>query len=185
MRLASAMRAAAGLRAGRLVVGCCLLLALLAAAFESPAVATAEQEAVERVERRLFDGAPPVIPHEDFGDCTDCHYQEGTEVPDVGFAPASPHANLDVRCVQCHVLRTTDDVFTANTFAALRREMEREERPSTSAPPVIPHDVFMRGNCVGCHSGEAAREWIRTSHPERVRCRQCHVEQRVAGEFGG
>jgi cytochrome c-type protein NapB len=33
----------------------------------------------------------------------------------------------------------------------------------------------MRENCAACHTGPAAREEIRTSHPERTRCRQCHV----------
>ena len=174
---------ATSLRAGRLAVGGCLLLAVLAVGLQLPALATAGQEGKERMERRLFDGAPPVVPHEDFGDCTDCHYEEGTEVPDVGFAPASPHANLEVRCVQCHVLRTADGLFAANTFTAFRGEMGQTERPSTAAPPVIPHGVFMRGNCAGCHTGEWSREWIRTSHPERVRCRQCHVERRTAARF--
>ena len=34
---------------------------------------------------------------------------------------------------------------------------------------------IVRANCVACHSGPAAREEIRTTHPERVRCNQCHV----------
>ena len=33
----------------------------------------------------------------------------------------------------------------------------------------------MRENCAACHDGPGAREEIRTSHPERTRCRQCHV----------
>ena len=45
------------------------------------------------------------------------------------------------------------------------------------APPVMPHSAFMRENCLACHSGPAAREEIRTPHPERPRCGQCHVQQ--------
>jgi cytochrome c-type protein NapB len=33
----------------------------------------------------------------------------------------------------------------------------------------------MRENCAACHSGPGARAEIITTHPERVRCRQCHV----------
>jgi predicted CXXCH cytochrome family protein len=43
------------------------------------------------------------------------------------------------------------------------------------APPTIPHKVFMRENCGACHVGPGAREEILTTHPERTRCRQCHV----------
>jgi cytochrome c-type protein NapB len=41
----------------------------------------------------------------------------------------------------------------------------------------------MRENCAACHAGPAAREEIRTSHPERTRCRQCHVEVTARSEF--
>jgi predicted CXXCH cytochrome family protein len=33
----------------------------------------------------------------------------------------------------------------------------------------------MRENCAACHVGPGAREEIITTHPERTRCRQCHV----------
>ena len=59
-----------------------------------------------------------------------------------------------------------------NTFLQdLRHGLRLHDR----APPTIPHKTFMRENCVACHAGPAAREEIRTSHPERRRCRQCHV----------
>lgn len=147
--------------------------------------------ALERAERRLFDGAPPVIPHVPFGmACVACHNRDGVAVPDVGFAPASPHVETAgmsgaSHCQQCHVWRGTDEVFSANEFVALRQDLRTGRRLNTLAPPVVPHAVFMRENCIACHSGAAAREEIRTSHPERVRCRQCHLEQRTAGEFGG
>lgn len=147
--------------------------------------------AVERAQRRLFDGAPPVIPHVPFGmSCISCHNREGVAVPDVGFAPPSPHVetagmSLISRCQQCHVWRITEEVFSANEFAGLRQDLRRGRRLNTVAPPVVPHSVFMRENCVACHTGTAAREEIRTSHPERVRCRQCHLEQRTTSEFGG
>lgn len=51
------------------------------------------------------------------------------------------------------------------------------------APPTIPHKTFMRENCTACYSGAAAREEIRTPHPERSRCRQCHVPTLTRAEF--
>ena len=143
----------------------------------------------EKAERRLFDGAPPVIPHQPFGaGCISCHTEYGIAVPDIGFSPPSPHvqtAGMSAisRCRQCHVFRQTDGVFVRNSFAGLRQDLRRGRRLNAAAPPVIPHQVFMRENCVACHSGAAAREEIRTPHADRVRCRQCHVEQRTTTLF--
>jgi cytochrome c-type protein NapB len=41
----------------------------------------------------------------------------------------------------------------------------------------------MRENCTACHDGPAAREEIRTPHPERVRCRQCHLTVATTATF--
>lgn len=147
--------------------------------------------ATDRAERRAYDGSPPVIPHTPFGSpCVSCHNREGVAVPDVGFAPPSPHeitAGLSAisRCRQCHVFQKTTEVFRANSFSGLRQDLRRGQRLYGDAPPVLPHPVFMRENCVACHSGPAAREEIRTSHPERVRCQQCHVERRATTVFAG
>ncbi len=141
-----------------------------------------------RAERRAYDGAPPVIGHEDFGvECMSCH-EEGLELPGVGYAPVMPHGTTDgmsaiSRCEQCHVFRTTDGVFAVNSFAGLPQDLRRGPRLNALAPPVIPHGVFMRENCAACHTGPAAREEIRTSHPERIRCRQCHLEILETGVF--
>ena len=43
------------------------------------------------------------------------------------------------------------------------------------SPPVIPHGLQMRENCLACHAGSAAPKEIKVSHPTRVNCRQCHV----------
>lgn len=145
--------------------------------------------AVERAERRSFDGAPPVIPHEPFSaGCVSCHNSEGVAVPDVGFSPPSPHeetAGMSAisRCRQCHVFRQSDTLFVENTFVGLRQDLRTGRRLNLLAPPVIPHQVLMRENCAACHAGPAAREEILTSHPDRVRCRQCHLEQLTTGEF--
>jgi nitrate reductase cytochrome c-type subunit len=145
--------------------------------------------AAERSLRRAYDGAPPVIPHARVGvDCTRCHARQGMQVPDLGYAPPSPHeqtAGLSAlsRCEQCHVFQTTNEVWRGSDFEPLRQDLRQGLRFHPLAPPVIPHKVFMRENCAACHTGPAAREEIRSSHPERDRCRQCHLEQRTTDEF--
>ena len=145
--------------------------------------------AAERALRRGYDGAPPVIPHQDFGSaCTECHNQEGVSVPGTGFAPPSPHEattgmSAISRCKQCHVFRQTDSLFAENSFVGLNQDLRHGRRLNLAAPPVMPHAVFMRENCLACHAGPAAREAIRTMHPERIRCRQCHIEQVTTSTF--
>jgi cytochrome c-type protein NapB len=134
-----------------------------------------------RAARRLYDGAPPVIPHDPFGaDCSACHDAFGAAVEGVGFAPASPHTNTEkadatLRCRQCHVFVTTNDFFVDTEFVGLRQDLRRGSRLYDGAPPTIPHKILMRENCLACHAGPGARAEIVTTHPERTRCRQCHV----------
>lgn len=150
---------------------------------------SAKNSAAVRAARRAYDGAPPVAPHQNFGTgCKECHNERGMEVTDVGFAPPTPHRitegmNALSRCRQCHVFRQTDAVLVANTFVGLRQDLRRGPRLNPLAPPTIPHKTFMRENCIACHSGAAAREEIRTPHPERTRCRQCHVPTLTRAEF--
>lgn len=142
-----------------------------------------------RGDRRAYDGAPPVIPHGNFGvGCINCHDAEGVAVEGLGYAPSSPHgedqqAGALVRCGQCHVFQTTKTLFARSDFAGDKQNLRAGHRLFEGAPPVIPHPVFMREDCLACHSGPAAREEIRTSHPERTRCLQCHLPQSTVGEF--
>jgi cytochrome c-type protein NapB len=141
-----------------------------------------------RAERRAYDGAPPTIPHANFGLCTACHNAQGQAVDGVGFAPASPHgdgpdAGGTTRCNQCHVFVTTDGEFVESEFVGLAQDLRPGGRATAGAPPTIPHRVLMRQNCQACHTGPGAREEVRTSHPERTRCRQCHVEVTTRDEF--
>ena len=145
--------------------------------------------AAVRADRRAYDGAPPTIPHESFGaDCGNCHNERGRSVSGVGFAPASPHdgtryAGATVRCRQCHVFQTTDELFVANSFEGVPQDLAAGDRATPGAPPRIPHRLLMRENCAACHDGPGAREGIRTDHPERTRCRQCHVPVAADSEF--
>jgi nitrate reductase (cytochrome), electron transfer subunit len=164
-------------------------LAILAVACgPDPALRTSASSSGERAARRAYDGAPPVMPHRGFSDdCVSCHGAEGVAVPGVGIAPPIPHGETAgmtalLRCRQCHVERTTEGVFRESRFVG-RRSEGVSERAHAMAPPVMPHRAFLRERCDSCHVGPAARPEIRTSHPERTRCRQCHVEQRGAGRF--
>jgi hypothetical protein len=164
------------------------LVALVAAGCSDPGkVPVPDREGVVkstaavRAERRAYDGAPPTVPHENFGAaCTGCHDEFGQSLSGVGFAPASPHDNTataggTVRCRQCHVFVTTDDLFVDSEYEGIPQDLSAGDRATAGAPPRIPHRILMRENCVACHDGPGAREEVRTSHPERTRCRQCHV----------
>lgn len=133
-----------------------------------------------RAARRAYPGAPPVIPHPPLsGACTTCHSGTGMRVPQIGFAPPNPHTrtpglSAHSRCRQCHAFARTDGLFQENLFAA-STELRRGSRAHPYAPPTIPHSHFLREDCLTCHAGPAARPEFRCSHPDRVRCAQCHV----------
>ena len=132
-----------------------------------------------RASRRAYDGAPPVMPHSAvFGDgtkvCLDCH-SEGMVI---GKRVAHPMSHPPLtNCVQCHV-ESANRMFpvgeeTANTFEG-RPSAGRGPRWTPVAPPQIPHNVTMRTHCLSCH-GEFGYPGIRTEHPQRSNCVQCHV----------
>ncbi|NNF07739.1 MAG: hypothetical protein HKN21_13330, partial [Candidatus Eisenbacteria bacterium] len=143
----------------------------------------------DRADRRAYDGAPPVIPHESFKmACRECHGSEGIYIQDLGYSPPSPHEmtsgmSAESRCQQCHVFQNTTASFKPTTFEGLAQDLGSGSRFWEGSPPTIPHQVFMRENCAACHSGPAAREEIRTTHPERERCQQCHVPQASQNTF--
>jgi nitrate reductase cytochrome c-type subunit len=151
---------------------------------------------------RSWPGAPPRIPHgltlEEYRDtrCATCHERGGYSPRFGSYAPVTPHPER-AACLQCH---TPDAALVgvswpgsgANdgcrqchagiperfvergldwTPAAWPRVGDRDEH----GLPTIPHEVDTRGNCLACHMGAAAVAEIRTTHPERANCRQCHV----------
>lgn len=142
-----------------------------------------------RARRVLYDGAPPTIPHQEFGvACTSCHDIQGLSVEGLGFAPPSPHEetaqeSATLRCRQCHVYVNTNQVFVENSFVGLEQDLRPGGRLYPGAPPTIPHETLMRENCRACHDGAGVRAEIQTSHPERKRCRQCHVAVSTREEF--
>jgi cytochrome c-type protein NapB len=167
------------LRALRVVVVITMAASLTACRSNTPQ--TVGRSTGERATTRAYDGAPPPIPHEAaIGACVSCHDEDGGVIDGIGVAPASPHGPIAAsgalqRCRQCHAPTLTRAVFVPSRFTGLPQGPWKGTRATPGAPPTIPHPLQLREHCLACHSGSAARAELRTTHPERVRCRQCHV----------
>lgn len=138
-----------------------------------------------RASRRAYDGAPPTVPHPVTQDssaaCLACHGQ-GLQVKD-RFASKISHPPYGGSCTQCHV--SSRGAFTAAEEAlfsvvAAENTFQGTEAPPNGprawpgAPPVIPHRTLMRNDCMSCH-GPSGLFALRTPHPDRQSCTQCHV----------
>jgi cytochrome c-type protein NapB len=130
-----------------------------------------------RARLRAFYTAPPVIPHEiearDSRDCLRCHLNV-TRLDDGRAAMRTPHPQFS-NCLQCHVPGLEDTYNKAGSHWQGLEEPRRGDRWFTTTPPTIPHRVRLRENCLSCHGPENPDTRIRTPHPERTSCLQCHV----------
>lgn len=140
---------------------------------EKENIVTADQ----RSTLRAFYSSPPVIPHEveddrNANDCLRCH-MDVTKLEDGRVAMQTPHPQFS-NCMQCHVpsLASKDDVSTL--WEGLE-EPKRGDRWFTTSPPTVPHRIYLRENCLSCHGPENPDTRLRTTHPERTSCLQCHV----------
>ncbi len=150
----------------------------------------------QRQDRRAFDGAPPVVPHpipqDSTAACLACH-GNGMAIKD-RVASKISHAHYG-SCTQCHVPAktgpriTTDPILLAavadNVFAGALAP-PKGERAFPGAPPTTPHSTLMRSDCNSCH-GPTGLFGLRTPHPDRQRCVQCHapnasLDQRVLAD---
>lgn len=133
-----------------------------------------------RAARRAYSGAPPVIPHpvdaNDVASCYQCH-GEG-KVIDTVVAPRISHQRY-TNCTQCHapvavgIPGAVGGLEVVNTFAG-ETSAGTGSRAYAGAPPTIPHPTLMRENCMACH-GLLGQNGLRTPHPWRVNCLQCHA----------
>ena len=152
---------------------------------------------------RAYPGAPPRIPHgltpDEFrtGGCNTCHERGGFSQRFGAYVPITPHPEMGA-CLQCHVgdgqlmaiaLPTTDPSARCRqchtpgagkwTEATLDWKTLAWPEPATPKPgrepPPILHTFDFRGNCLACHAAPAGVAEIRTAHPERANCRQCHL----------
>jgi cytochrome c-type protein NapB len=165
----------------RAAVALALLFGAACAPPRDPAARAGEERATYRRTQRAYDGAPPVIPHAVAAlgrhDCLTCH-REGMDLGSDGLAPRTPHAERG-QCRQCHVEQLAPGTeFRGTTFVAWRQPAHGT-RAYPGAPPTLPHPVNGRETCLGCH-GLNGGSPLRTPHPDRANCLQCHVEQ-VAG----
>lgn len=138
-----------------------------------------------RAARRAYDGAPPTVPHPITQDssaaCLACHGQ-GLQVKD-RFASKISHPTFGGSCSQCHVpsggafiaadAPVLAAALTGNSFQGTEAP-PNGPRAWPGAPPTIPHRTLMRSDCMSCH-GPKGLFALRTPHPERQSCTQCHV----------
>lgn len=151
---------------------------------------------------RSYPGAPPRVPHgltaTEFrtNRCNTCHERGGYVTRFGAYAPVNPHPEW-TSCLQCHAVNdllvglpfpqaSPDDACRQCHAGSPERfdEGALNWRPAAWPPvgvlpaigaPAIPHSLETRGDCLPCHAGPAAIAEIRTSHPERSACRQCHL----------
>lgn len=138
-----------------------------------------KKDALEaRARNRAFNGAPPTIPHpieqRSSTSCVACHGQ-GVKTASLRI-PRMSHQFL-ANCLQCHVESAPQyaaaSSFRQNTFVGLPAP-QAGPRAYPAAPPQIPHTTWMRSDCMSCH-GYAGLHGIRTTHPWRQNCQQCHA----------
>jgi len=127
---------------------------------------------------RAFNGAPPTVPHSidqmSSESCMLCH-EQGFKLSTLRASKMS-HQFLS-ECTQCHVENNPThqpaSLFGETTFVGLPPPKEGP-RAYTGAPPQIPHTTWMRVECLSCHGPNGAHG-IRTTHPWRQDCQQCHA----------
>lgn len=159
--------------------------------------------------RRAYPGAPPQIPHGltaieyRTGACNTCHQRGGYSPRFGAYVPVTPHPEMGA-CLQCHV--GIDEITAValpdqdpNTICRQCHDPNAPRAnptadwgtmawprlvasPPGGPPPPILHDLQMRTNCLACHAGPAAVPELRTAHPERANCRQCHLTADAAAE---
>ena len=76
-------------------------------------------------------------------------------------------------------------LFKGTNFEKMKVPTPGANKALSSSPPVIPHQIQLRENCLSCHAGPSAPKEIRVTHPERVNCMQCHVpNNKVVKDIG-
>ncbi len=151
----------------------------------SPIDLRQDRDRTKYYDLRQYPGAPPIIPHQEQKlnnqgiDCLTCHKMGGFVTSLKAYAPITPHPHYSA-CDQCHI-RPQEEVkdFVESKWLSSKPPVIKQAT-LPGAPVSIPHSLQMRTNCLACHSGPAAVAPIRTPHPQRILCLQCHVEKNPA-----
>ncbi|HJP30272.1 MAG TPA: hypothetical protein QGF95_06930 [Candidatus Latescibacteria bacterium] len=141
--------------------------------------------------RRAYPGAPPVVPHAVDANinrtqaCNVCHEKGGFTPKYNAYVPVTPHPQYR-NCLQCHAqsmaVSEGMESLADNDWLSVRiPSLHRPALPGN--PPPMPHGLQLRQSCLSCHAGPAAVPDVRTSHPERVNCQQCHVPRNTQEVF--
>lgn len=147
-----------------------------------------------RAARRAYDGAPPRVPHpvrqDAASECLACH-DDGLRLRGRLATPMS-HPTYP-SCTQCHVVEEApmpggealppDPRAVANTFVGLASPVQGP-RAWDVAPPQVPHRTWMRERCDSCH-GVNGRDALRSTHPWRESCEQCHAASATVDQRPG
>lgn len=136
-----------------------------------------------RTTRRQYDGAPPVAPHPldqlTPVACLECHGKP-TKIGNTQVSQIS-HP-IYTNCIQCHVSSAGPSstwkernvaLSEGNSFSG-KEQSGQGTRAYVGAPPAMPHTTWMRDDCMSCH-GPGGTVALRTSHPNRQSCTQCHA----------
>ena len=141
-----------------------------------------------RAKRRAYEGTPPTIPHPitEYNKevCLACH---GAGLRFKGLVATVISHPKFTNCTQCHI-SVINPIATRSSKVGLIGT--QETRPNKledkkilekleasifgKLPPTIPHDTWMMQECNSCH-GLNGVHGIRTPHPDRTNCAQCHV----------
>lgn len=128
-----------------------------------------------------FGAYAPVTPHPEWTECLQCHPADGMRVGILDTVGRTPRS--DMVCRQCHVDpdRPPPSLVSLDWTPAPWPTIGRQALPGS--PNVIPHSLQYRGNCLTCHAGPGAVREIRTKHPGRANCRQCHATSETDTAF--
>jgi cytochrome c-type protein NapB len=135
---------------------------------------------------RAYAGAPPSVPHEIDAEvfrtqsCNICHERGGFVAKFNAYTPVTSHPQY-ANCLQCHARSGEGRFVEIDWKSTTKPVLHRPALPGN--PPPIPHALQLRENCLACHAVPAAVPEVRTSHPERLNCRQCHVPRQVQNVF--
>ena len=153
-----------------------------------PAAGVQQRSITTYYDRRAYSGAPPVVPHpvdartNRTQACNVCHEKGGFTPKFNAYVPVTPHPQYR-NCLQCHALGANVVAdFVGNDWLSVRVPvLHRPALPGN--PPPMPHPLRLHDNCLACHAGPAAVAEVRTSHPERLNCQQCHVPRTTQAIF--